>query len=207
MSQYFYIHPENPQPRNICQAINIINKGGVIVYPTDSGYAIGCHLDDKSAVDRIRLIRRLNDKHHFTLMCRDLSEISRYAIVDNINYRLLKSHTPGGYTFILEASREIPRRLRHPKRKTIGIRIPDNNIALALLEELDAPLISSSLILPNDELPMSDPYEIQLQLEKQVDLIIDGGHCGNESTTVVDLIQSPPEILRQGQGDTDWLRY
>jgi len=205
MSQYFYIHPENPQPRNIRQAVEIIDKGGVVIYPTDSGYAIGCHLDDKSAVDRIRLIRRLDDKHHFTLMCRDLSEISRYAVVDNINYRLLKAHTPGHYTFILEASREIPRRLRHFKRKTIGIRIPDNNIALALLEELDSPIISSSLILPNDDLPMSDPYEIQLQLENQVDLIIDGGHSGNASTTVIDLMASPPEILRQGQGDASWL--
>ena len=205
MSQYFYIHPENPQKRNISQAVDIINKGGVVVYPTDSSYAIGCHLDDKPAVDRIRQIRRVDKNHHFTLMCRDLSEISKYAIVDNINYRLLKAHTPGSYTFILEASREIPRRLKHPKRKTIGIRIPDNNIALALLEELDQPLISSTLILPDQEFPMTDPYEIQLFLEHQVDLIIDGGYSGHEATSVIDLMQSPPEVVRQGRGNTDWL--
>ncbi len=205
MSQYFYIHPENPQRRHISQAVEIINKGGVIVYPTDSSYAIGCHLDDKPAIDRIRQIRRVDKNHHFTLMCRDLSEISKYAIVDNINYRLLKAHTPGSYTFILEASREIPRRLKHPKRKTIGIRIPDNNIALALLEELNQPLISSTLILPDHEFPMIDPYEIQLFLEHQVDLIIDGGYSGLEATTVVDLMQSPPEVLRQGGGDINWL--
>ena len=205
MSQYFYIHPENPQKRHISQAVDIINKGGVVVYPTDSSYAIGCHLDDKPAVDRIRQIRKVDKNHHFTLMCRDLSEISKYATVNNINYRLLKAHTPGSYTFILEASREIPRRLKHPKRKTIGIRIPDNNIALALLEELDQPLISSTLILPDQEFPMTDPYEIQLFLEHQVDLIIDGGYSGHEATSVIDLMQSPPEVLRQGRGDTDWL--
>lgn len=205
MSQYFYIHPENPQRRHISQAVDIINKGGVVVYPTDSSYAIGCHLDDKPAIDKIRQIRRVDKNHHFTLMCRDLSEISKYAIVDNINYRLLKAHTPGSYTFILEASREIPRRLKHPKRKTIGIRIPDNPIALALLEELDQPLISSTLILPDHEFPMTDPYEIQLFLEHQVDLIIDGGYSGHEASTVIDLMQSPPEVLRQGRGDIDWL--
>jgi tRNA threonylcarbamoyl adenosine modification protein (Sua5/YciO/YrdC/YwlC family) len=139
-------------------------------------------------------------------MCRDLSEISKYAMVDNINYRLLKAHTPGSYTFILEANREIPRRLKHPKRKTIGIRIPDNNIALALLEELDQPLISSTLILPDDDFPMTDPYQIQLFLENQVDLIIDGGYSGHEATTVIDLMQSPPEVLREGKGDTQWLK-
>lgn len=205
MSQYFRIHPENPQSRHIKQAVEIINKGGVVVYPTDSSYAIACHMEDKSAIDRIRRIRQLSDKHLFTLVCRDLSEIAHYAIVDNINYRLLKAHTPGPYTFILEATREIPRRLKHPKRKTIGIRVPDNKIALALLEELGSPLISSTLTLPDEDLPQTDPYQIQLFLENQVDLIIDGGYSGYEFTTVIDLIQSPPEVLRQGMGDVDWL--
>ncbi len=205
MSQYFRIHPENPQARHIKQAVEIINKGGVVVYPTDSSYAIACHMEDKSAIDRIRRIRQLNDKHLFTLVCRDLSEIARYAIVDNINYRLLKAHTPGPYTFILEATREIPRRLKHPKRKTIGIRVPDNKIALALLEELGSPLISSTLTLPDEDLPQTDPCQIQLFLENQVDLIIDGGYSGYEFTTVIDLIQSPPEVLRQGMGDVGWL--
>ena len=206
MSEYFYIHPDNPQLRLIKQSVEIINRGGIIIYPTDSSYAIGCHLDDKEAIDKIRRIRQVDKNHHFTLMCRDLSEISKYAMVDNINYRLLKAHTPGSYTFILEANREIPRRLKHPKRKTIGIRIPDNNIALALLEELDQPLISSTLILPNDEFPMTDPYQIQLFLENQVDLIIDGGYSGHEATTVIDLMQSPPEVLREGRGDISWLQ-
>ncbi len=205
MSDYFYIHPDNPQARLIQQSVDIIKRGGIVIYPTDSSYAIGCHLDDKDAVDKIRRIRQVDKHHHFTLMCRDLSEISKYAMVDNINYRLLKAHTPGSYTFILEANREIPRRLKHPKRKTIGIRIPDNNIALALLEELDQPLISSTLILPDEEFPMTDPYQIQLFLENQVDLIIDGGYSGHEATTVIDLMQSPPEVLREGRGDTDWL--
>ncbi|MEE9350918.1 MAG: L-threonylcarbamoyladenylate synthase [Thiotrichaceae bacterium] len=206
MSEYFYIHPENPQARLIKQSVEIIKKGGIVIYPTDSSYAIGCHLDDKDAIDKIRRIRQVDKNHHFTLMCRDLSEISKYAMVDNINYRLLKAHTPGSYTFILEANREIPRRLKHPKRKTIGIRIPDNNIALALLEELDQPLISSTLILPDDDFPMTDPYQIQLFLENQVDLIIDGGYSGHEATTVIDLMQSPPEVLREGKGDTKWLQ-
>ncbi len=206
MSDYFYIHPDNPQTRLIQQSVDIIKRGGIVIYPTDSSYAIGCHLDDKDAVDKIRRIRQVDKQHHFTLMCRDLSEISKYAMVDNINYRLLKAHTPGSYTFILEANREIPRRLKHPKRKTIGIRIPDNNIALALLEELDQPLISSTLILPNEEFPMTDPYQIQLFLENQVDLIIDGGYSGHEATTVIDLMQSPPEVLREGRGDINWLK-
>ncbi len=206
MSEYLYIHPDNPQLRLIRQSVDIIKRGGIVVYPTDSSYAIGCHLDDKDAIDKIRRIRQVDKNHHFTLMCRDLSEISKYAMVDNINYRLLKSHTPGSYTFILEANREIPRRLKHPKRKTIGIRIPDNNIALALLEELDQPLISSTLILPDDDFPMTDPYQIQLFLENQVDLIIDGGYSGHEATTVIDLMQSPPEVLREGRGDVDWLK-
>lgn len=205
MSQYFRIHPDNPQLRLIRQAVDIINNGGVIVYPTDSSYAIACQIDNKAAIDRIRRIRQVSDKHLFTLVCSDLSEISRYAAVDNINYRLLKALTPGPYTFILKATREVPRRLKHPKRKTIGIRVPDNVIALALLNELGAPLISSTLNLPHEDLPQTDPYQIQLSLEHQVDLIIDGGYSGYEFTTIVDLIQNPPEILRQGMGNVDWL--
>ncbi|CAA6828679.1 MAG: Hypothetical YciO protein, TsaC/YrdC paralog [uncultured Thiotrichaceae bacterium] len=205
MSEYFHMHPDNPQARRIKQAVDILNQGGVIVYPTDSSYAIGCHLDDKAAVDRIRRIRGVDDKHPFTLVCKDLSEISQYAIVDNINYRLIKSLTPGPYTFVLEATREIPRRLKHPKRKTLGIRVPDNTIVQSLLEEFTQPIISSTLMLPNDEFPMTDPYQIQLQLENQVDLIMDGGYSGHEPTTVVDLMQNPPEILRKGKGDVDWL--
>jgi tRNA threonylcarbamoyl adenosine modification protein (Sua5/YciO/YrdC/YwlC family) len=205
MSQYFYIHPDNPQQRLIRLAVEIIHSGGVVVYPTDSSYAIGCQLGDKSAVDRIRKIRQVDKNHNFTLMCRDLSDISHYAIVDNINYRLLKSLTPGPYTFILQATREVPRRFQHPRKKTIGLRIPENNITQALLAELGQPLLSSTLILPDDDFPMTDPYQINLFLENQVDLIIDGGYSGHEATTVVDLMQSPPQILRQGQGTIDWL--
>jgi len=205
MSQTLYIHPDNPQARLIYQAVDIINHGGIVIYPTDSCYAIGCHIDNKAARDRIRQIRRLDDKHHFTLMCRDLSEISKYGIVDNINYRLLKTLTPGAYTFILPATREVPRRLQNPKRKTIGLRIPGHNIAQALLDEMNAPLMSSTLIMPNDDLPLNDPYLIQLALDKQVELIIDGGFCGYEPTTIIDLMSDTPEILRQGKGKVDWL--
>ena len=205
MSQTLYIHPDNPQTRLINQAVEIINKGGIVIYPTDSSYAIGCHIDNKAARDRIRRIRRLDDKHHFTLMCRDLSEISKYGIVDNINYRLLKNLTPGAYTFILKATREVPRRLQNPKRKTIGLRIPENNIAHALLETLDEPLMSSTLIMPGEDLPLNDPYQIELALDKHVELIIDGGFCGYEPTTVIDLMAAPPEILRKGKGSVDWL--
>ncbi len=205
MSQYFEIHPENPQNRLIKKAVETINEGGVIIYPTDSSYAIGCHLGDKKAMDRIRLIRQLDKNHNFTLICRDLSEISRYAIVDNINYRLMKSLTPGPYTFILPASREVPKRLLNPKRKTIGIRVPDNAVCMSLLEELDQPLMSSTLSLPNDEYPLTDPYQIRLKLENVVDLIIDGGYSGHEPTTVVNLVEDKPNILRQGLGSADWL--
>lgn len=205
MSQYFEIHPDNPQNRLIKQAVEIINKGGVIIYPTDSSYALGCHLGDKKAMDKIRLIRHLDKNHNFTLVCRDLSEISKYAIVDNMNYRLMKSLTPGPYTFILPASREVPKRLLHPKRKTIGIRVPDNAVCMALLQELDQPLMSSTLSLPNEEYPLTDPYQIRLKLENMVDLIIDGGYSGHEPTTVVNLVNEKPEILRQGLGSADWL--
>jgi len=205
MSQYFEIHPDNPQNRLIKQAVEIINKGGVVIYPTDSSYAIGCHLGDKKAMDKIRMIRQLDNSHDFTLVCRDLSEISRYAIVDNMNYRLMKSLTPGPYTFILPATREVPKRLLNTKRKTIGIRVPDNAVCSELLAELDQPLMSSTLTLPNQDYPLTDPYEIRVKLENVVDLIIDGGYSGHDSTTVVSLTDDKPEILRQGLGSADWL--
>ncbi len=201
MSQFFQIHPDNPQKRLISQAADIVRKGGVIAYPTDSAYALGCHLGDKSAMEKIRRIRRLDDKHNFTLMCRDLSELSVYAKVDNQTFRAIKNHTPGPYTFILQATGEVPRRLQHPKRKTIGLRIPQNNIALELMAELGEPLMSVSLILPGDELPLLDPYDIRETLEHELDLVIDGGFCGMEATTVIDLSEDPPVLLRRGVGD------
>jgi tRNA threonylcarbamoyl adenosine modification protein (Sua5/YciO/YrdC/YwlC family) len=201
MSQFFQIHPENPQQRLIKQAVEIINKGGVVVYPTDSAYAIGCHLGDKAAVDRIRTIRKLDDKHNFTLVCSDLSGLGNYAKVDNHVFRLLKAHTPGAYTFILEATKEVPNRVIQPKRRTIGIRVPDNNIVRDLVAQLNQPLLSSTLIMPSDTLPLMDPYEIRDLLEHSVDLIIDGGHCGAEATTVVDLMGDAPVVIRVGKGD------
>jgi len=205
MSQYFQIHPENPQKRLIKQAVDIVRSGGVVVYPTDSSYAIGCSLDNKNAMERIVRIRRVDKQHDFTLVCRDLSEIARYAQVDNMNYRLLKTLTPGPYTFILKATREVPRRLQNPRRKTIGLRIPDHVVTQAFLENLDEPLMSSTLILPDEELPMIDPYQIRLYLEHHVDLVIDGGFCGHEPTTVIDLMGERPEILREGKGNVEWL--
>lgn len=201
MAQFFQIHPENPQHRLIGQAADIIRKGGVVVYPTDSAYALGCHIGDKDALERIRTLRKLDKNHNFTLMCRDLSELATYARVDNQAFRLIKNHTPGAYTFILEATADVPRRLLHPKRKTIGLRVPDNLIALALLEELGEPLMTSSLLLPGEELPMTDPYDIRDTLEHFVDLVIDGGYCGLEPTTVIDLTGDIPELVRQGKGD------
>jgi len=201
MSQYFRIHPDNPQPRLIKQAVELIRKGGVIIYPTDAAYAIGCQIGEKSAIDRIKVIRQLGDKHNFTIICRDLSELATYAKVDNSSYRLLKSFLPGAYTFLLTASRDVPRRLLHPKRKTIGIRVPDCKIALALLEELNAPLITSTLHLPGDQYPLSDPEDIRAFMEPKVDLIVDGGYGSLELTTVVDLVDGYPEILRIGLGD------
>jgi tRNA threonylcarbamoyl adenosine modification protein (Sua5/YciO/YrdC/YwlC family) len=201
MSQFFQIHAENPQARLIRQVAEVVRGGGVIVYPTDSGYALGCLIGDKDALERIRAIRRLDDKHHFTLVCRDLSEIATYAKVENSIYRLLKAVTPGPYTFILPATREVPRRLQHPKRKTIGLRIPDNAIAQALLAELGEPMMSTTLTLPGNTLPESDPYEIRQLLERQVDLIIDGGYGSQEVTTMVDLEGEAPVVLREGLGD------
>lgn len=201
MAQFFEIHPDNPQQRLIKQAVEIIHRGGVVAYPTDSSYALGCHIGDKQALDRIRAIRRVSPRHNFTLVCRDLSELSNYARVDNNVFRLLKHFTPGAYTFILTATGEVPRRLQNPKRKTIGLRVPDNNITLALLDELDQPLMSSTLILPGEEQPMSDAHEIRERLETQVDLVIDGGICDLEATTVVDLVSGVPKVTRVGKGD------
>ena len=201
MSQFFQIHPVTPQKRLIHQAVEILRKGGVIVFPTDSAYAVGCHLDDKQALDRIKRIRRLDDKHNFTLMCRDLSDVGVFAKVGNTHYRLLKQFTPGAYTFILDATSEVPRRLLHPKRKTIGMRVPDNPIVQELLAELGEPIMSSTLIMPGEEDPMTDPEDIRDRLEHQLDLIIDGGFCGLEATTVVNMTGPVPEVTREGKGD------
>lgn len=201
MAQYFEVHPLNPQLRLIRQAVEILRRGGVVAYPTDSSYALGCHLDDKDAAERIRRIRRLDDKHNFTLVCRDLSQLAQYARVGNADFRLLKAHTPGPYTFILPATREVPRRLQHARRKTIGLRVPDHPVVLALLAELGEPLMTVTLILPDEELPLADPREIRERLEHQVDLVIDAGPCGLEPTTVVVLEDGVAEVRRVGKGD------
>ncbi|MCQ1060240.1 L-threonylcarbamoyladenylate synthase [Photobacterium sp. DNB23_23_1] len=201
MSQFFYVHPETPQVRLINQAVAIIRNGGVIVYPTDSGYALGCQLENKSALERICQIRRLNDKHNFTLLCRDLSELSLYARVDNAAFRLLRNNTPGAYTFIFKGTKEVPRRLMNPKRKTIGIRVPDNAIALALLDALGEPMMSTSLILPGNETTEADPEDIRDKLEHAVDLIINGGYLGEQPTTVIDFSNDGMEVARVGAGD------
>jgi len=195
------IHPDNPQQRLITQVVDVLRDGGVIVYPTDSAYALGCHIGDKSAMERIRKIRNVDAKHDFTLVCRDLSEISLYAKVGKAHYRLMKSLTPGPYTFILKATREVPRRLQNPKRRTIGLRVPEHPIASLILETLREPVMSSTLILPGDELPMVDPEEMLDRLKHHVDLIVDGGFCGIEPTTVVDLVEDEPMVIRQGKGD------
>ena len=201
MAQYFQIHPTHPQPRLVKRAVAIVRAGGVIAYPTDSSYALGCHIGDKAAMERIRRIRRVGAEHHFTLVCRDLSELAQYARVTNAAYRLLKTATPGPYTFILPATREVPRRLQHPKRKTIGLRVPDHAVAQALLAELGEPLMSSTLIFPGEELPPSDPEEIRTRLEHDVDLVVDGGFCGLEPTTVVVLEDGRATVVRQGKGE------
>ncbi len=201
MAQFFQIHPQNPQPRLLRQAAQAIDAGGIVALPTDSSYALVCHLDDKNAVDRLRRIRGVDERHHLTLLCRDLSEISTYARVDNRQYRLLKAATPGPYTFILEATREVPRRLSHPSRKTIGLRVPDHAIAQGLLAELQQPLLGTTLMLPEAEEPMNDPEEIREALQKQVDLVIDGGACSLLPTSVVDLTGESPVVLREGRGD------
>jgi len=205
MSQYFEIHPDNPQLRLIHQAVRIIKDGGVIAYPTDSSYALGCHIGDKAAMERIRRIRQVSKNHNFTLVCSDLSEITTYAKVGNADYRLMKGLTPGPYTFILPATREVPKRLQNPKRKTIGIRVPDSQIVRQLLSELGEPIMSSTLILPGRRLPMNEPWEIRERLEHELDLVIDGGHCVIEPTSVIDLTDDPPSIYRRGQGDVSML--
>ncbi len=200
MSLFLSIHPENPQSRLIDQASKVLEKGGVIAYPTESGYALGCLLDNKEGADRIRAIRQLPDNHEFTLMCKDLSDIAEYAKVGNVQFRYLKSHLPGPYTFILPASREVPRRLQNPKKKTIGIRVSPNKIANELLNRFDKALISSSLILPGEELPMTDAWEVKETLSHALDAIVDGGFCGFEPTTVIDFTDDVPVLVRQGQG-------
>ena len=201
MARYLSIHPEDPQPRMLAQAAEILRAGGVVAIPTDSCYALGCCLGDKDALERIRRIREVDDRHHLTLMCRDLSEIAQFARVDNAQYRLLKATTPGSYTFILEGTKELPRRVLHPKRKTIGLRIPEHPVAQALLAELEGPLLTSTLLLPGDEAPLTEGWEIQERLDDHLELILDGGYCGTEPTTVVDLTQMPPTLVRAGRGD------
>lgn len=206
MSQFFVIHPENPQTRLIKQAAQIVRDGGVIAYPTDSAYALGCHMEDKQAVDKIRRIRGVDDSHHLTLVCRDLSELSNFAKVDNVAFRLIKNNTPGPITFILPATREVPRRLMHPKRRTIGLRVLANRIAAALLEELGEPMLSTTLILPHEPEPLNDAYYIRDVLEHELDLVIDGGFCGFEESSIVSFLDDTPEILREGAGDVSPFR-
>lgn len=201
MAQYFQIHHENPQPRLVKQAAQIISSGGIVAAPTDSAYALVCRLDDKAAVEKLRRIRGVDDKHHLTLLVRDLSAIAHFARVDNTQYRLLKATMPGPYTVILEATREVPRRLSHPSRKTIGVRVPENHIMLALIEELGEPLIGTTLQLPGDDHMLSDPDEVLERLGKQIELVIDGGAGTLEATTVIDLTGPVPELVREGRGD------
>lgn len=207
MAQFFSIHPDNPQPRLIRRAADIVRAGGVIVYPTDSCYALGCHLGDKAAMERMRAIRQVDARHHFALICRDLAEIATYARVDNRQFRLLKATTPGSYTFILRATREVPKRLQHPSRRTIGLRIPDHGVVRALLTELGEPLLSTTLLLPGDDVPLNDVEIIRARLEHRVDLILDGGSCGIEPTTVVDLTGDAPVVTRAGKGSVASLGF
>ena len=200
MAQYFSIHPTHPQARLVRRAAEIVRGGGLIAYPTDSCYALGCHLDDARAVERLRRVRRMDARHHLTLMCRDLSEIATYAVVDDARFRLLKRATPGSYTFILRATREVPRRLAHPRRKTIGVRVPAHAVAHALLAELNEPMLSATLLLPGEEAPPTDPQEIRERLEHEVDLVVDAGFCGAEPTTVLDLTADKVVVLREGKG-------
>lgn len=200
MGQYLEIHPRNPQLRLIRRAVEIVRAGGVIAYPTDSCYALGCHIGDKAALERLRRIREADRHHHFTLVCRDLTEVARFARIETRQFRLLKACTPGPYTFLLQATRETPRRLQHERRRTIGIRVPDHPVPQLLLAELGEPLMSSTLLLPGDPLPLTDGEQIRERLGHQLEAILDGGHCGIEPTTVVDLAASPPEIVRRGKG-------
>ena len=201
MAKLIEVHPDDPQPRRVAKIVETIRDGGLIAYPTDSSYAFGCHIGDKRAMDRIRRIRRTDKNHNFTLVCSDLSEISTYARVDNWAYRMLKAMTPGPYTFILPATREVPKRLQHPKRRTIGLRVPDHSLVRAVLEALGEPIMSSTLLLPGDDLPLTDPYEIEQRIGHEIDLIIDAGPTGIEPTSVIDLSQDTVEVLRIGRGD------
>lgn len=200
MAQFFAIHPDNPQLRLIHRAVDIVREGGVIAYPTDSSYAIGCHIGDKQSMDRVRRIRQLDDKHNFTLVCKDLAQVSTFTKIGNDAYRMIKALTPGPFTFILEATREVPRRLQHPRKKTIGVRIPDHAVAMLLVKELEEPLLSTSLILPGESDGLSDPYEIRERLEHQLDLVIDAGNIEFAETTVIEFTNKGPEIIRQGIG-------
>jgi tRNA threonylcarbamoyl adenosine modification protein (Sua5/YciO/YrdC/YwlC family) len=206
MSSFLQVHPSDPEDRNIKQIANVLLAGGVIVYPTDSTYALGCHIGDKGALDRIRRIRQLEDKHNFTLVCKDLSSLASYAQVHNSAYRILKAYTPGPYTFILKAMPEVPRTLLHPKKKTIGLRVPDNAIAQAILEKMGEPIMSTSLILPDEDERLVDPYDMRLKIGKLVDLIVDGGVCGVEASTMVDLVDGIPKVIREGKGDAEPFR-
>ena len=206
MSDSLQVHPSDPEDRNIKQIANVLLAGGVIVYPTDSTYALGCHIGDKGALERIRRIRQLGDKHNFTLVCKDLSSLASYAQVHNSAYRILKAYTPGPYTFILKATPEVPRRLLHPKKKTIGLRVPDNAIAQAILGKMGEPIMSTSLILPDEDERLVDPYDMKLKIGKLVDLIVDGGVCGVEATTMVDLVDGIPVVIREGKGDSEPFR-
>lgn len=201
MAQFFSLHPEIPQPRLIRQAAEIMRAGGLVAFPTDSAYALGGITGDADLLQRIRRLRGVDERHNFTLMCRDLSEIAKYARVDNAQYRLLKAVTPGPYTFILEGTKELPRRVLHPKRKTIGLRVPEHPVVAALLQELDEPILTSTLLLPGDDFPLTDPEEIRDRLEKQVELVIEAGYCGPEATTVIDLTSGAPVLIRAGRGD------
>jgi tRNA threonylcarbamoyl adenosine modification protein (Sua5/YciO/YrdC/YwlC family) len=201
MSQYFEVHPENPQPRLLKQAVQILHGGGIAAIPTDSSYALVCHLDDKAAAENLRRIRQVDDKHHLTLLCRDLSELASYARVDNRQYRLLKLGTPGPFTFILEATKEVPRRVSHPSRRTIGLRVPDHKVTQALLEQLGAPLLATTLIPPGESEPINDPHEIRERFQKLLQAVVDAGACPMQPTTVVDLSSGEPVLVRQGRGD------
>jgi tRNA threonylcarbamoyl adenosine modification protein (Sua5/YciO/YrdC/YwlC family) len=201
MARYFDVHPQNPQRRTIGQAVDLIKDGGLVAYPTDSCYALGCQLGNKDGLDRIRAIRNLDDKHHFTLVCRDFSQLGQFVQIDNNIFRKIKSATPGSYTFILPATREVPRRLLHPKKRTVGARIPDHPVVQALLAELGEPLVSSTLLLPGSEEPMTDGWQIKEELDNQIDAVIDSGECGPEPTTVIDFRSSTPEVVRRGAGD------
>jgi tRNA threonylcarbamoyl adenosine modification protein (Sua5/YciO/YrdC/YwlC family) len=201
MSIYLQLHPVSPQRRYVRQAVEVLRRGGVIVYPTDSCYALGCHIGDKAALERIRDIRQTDRNHHFTLVCRDLADVGKYAMVDNWQYRLLRAHTPGPYTFLLKASRETPRRLKHERRGTIGLRVPDHPVTAMLLDELGEPVMSSTLLLPGEDLPRTDAKEIYEKLEHSVDLVLDGGNCGLTPTSVVDLSSDRAIVVRQGRGD------